>query len=87
MQVQSKQYFAMENNEIATQDHAKSLNAMLGPSRFEAIFIANMFCSIWNKFWSRTFFLTFLTFFELYSTPKTTTKLLLGHLSIARGQR
>ena len=59
---------------------------------------ANIFCSFCNIFYSlciksysRTFFATFVTFFELDSTLRrtriTTTKLLLGSLRIARGKK
>ena len=50
---------------------------------------AHISCSIRNIFCSQTFFVPFGTFFAQDSTPPitTTTKLLLGPLSIARGQK
>ena len=51
----------------------------------------HIFCSIWNKFCSRTFLVPFVPIFTYVSTPTATTtrttKLLLGPLSRARGQK
>ena len=54
---------------------------------------ANIFCFLWNVLCSRTFFVPFVPFFTHVSKPitpttiTTTTKLLLGPLSRARGQK
>ena len=56
-------------------------------------YFCNIFCYFCNIFCLQTFFVTFVTFFELVSTPTRTrtttrtTKLLLGPLSVARGQK
>ena len=58
-------------------------------------YICNIFCYFCHVLCLLTFFVTFVTFFELVSTPRTTTtrtttrttKLLLGPLSVARGQK
>ena len=50
----------------------------------------NIFCYFCNVFCLLTFFVTYVTFFTHVSTPRTTTrttKLLLGPLSVARGQK